>query len=469
MTAPVSGRARIGYVVSEFPSETETFVAREIEALKQRGFDVVVFAVKRPEVIPALSLSARDTVASCEYARPDRIVRYLLINLGAMVSHPFRYLSALGAFVREAPGMPPRYFARLLYHFTWGIALASRARRRGIQHLHCHFTSASNAALAANLYSGISFSFTGHASNDLFVNPVMIGRKVQQSLIVMTESEYAKKYLDSITDFAHSGKLHCVYNGIDADEPTRLLSTGDTRADGQPSPRVFRLLSVGSLVGCKGHSTLIEVCRLLRQEGLPVQCKIVGSGPQRGVLERRIQETGLTGVVELAGSVPIGDVYAAMRATDVFVLLTEIGVDGYRDGFPTVILEAMTMALPVVSTWVSGIPEAVEDQVTGILVPERDTLAATAAIRRLLQDPALRGRMGSAGRERVGRLFPLTQSADQLAQLLRLALRLESGDGTSVASSRHQRPSIGGLSPLEHAEATGASSRRDSSRGGEVT
>ena len=431
MTAPSDGRTRIGYVVSIFPSPTETFVAREIEALKQRGIEVVVFAIKRPEAMPGAGLSARDTVASCEYARPDRMVRHLLSNLGAMVLHPIRYFSALSAFAREGTGVPPRDFARLLYHFMWGVGLSSTVRRRGIKHLHGHFASASSAALAANLYSGIPFSFTGHASADLFVNPVMIGMKVRQAALVVTESEYARKYLDSITSFVHSAKLHRVYNGIDQDEPARFLQQADTEL--HQSPALFRLLSVGRLFGFKGHATLIEVCRLLRQEGFPVQCRIIGSGPERAVLERRISEARLSGVVELVGSLPIGEVYAAMRAADVFVLLTEISVNGYRDGFPTVILEAMTMGLPVVSTWVSGIPESVENEVTGILVPERDPLAASAAIRRLLEDPALRSRMGSAGKQRVSRLFRLGQSADQLARLLldAVASEMRAGDRRS--------------------------------------
>jgi glycosyltransferase involved in cell wall biosynthesis len=416
MTVPPNGPTRIGYVVSIFPSLTETFVAREIEALKQRGLDVAVFAVKRPEPMPADSLSRRDTVASCEYARPDRLVRHMLSNIGAMVLHPIRYFSALGAFVREGARIAPRDFARLLYHFMWGIALTSAVRRKGIAHLHGHFASASSAALAANLYADIPFSFTGHASADLFTNPVMIGTKVQRAALVVTESEYARRYLDSITGFEHSAKLHRVYNGIDPDEPQRFLP----KADGTPqqSSPVFRVLSVGRLLGFKGFGTLIEACRLLQADGVPVHCTIVGNGPDRQVFERRIREAGLTNVVELAGSLPIGEVYAAMRAADVFVLLTEITINGYRDGFPTVILEAMTMGLPVVSTWVSGIPESVEDQVTGILVQERDAEAAAAAIRRLAENPELRRRMGSAGKERVRRLFPLERSADQLAGLL---------------------------------------------------
>jgi colanic acid/amylovoran biosynthesis glycosyltransferase len=423
MTELPGAHGRIGYVVAVFPAPTETFVAREIEALKQRGFEVVVFALKRPAVVPSQYLSTADTLSSCEYARPDNVFRHLLLNLRAVLLHPIRYFSALRPFIREGREMAPRDFAQLLYHFAWGVGLAAAVRRRRIAHLHCHFRSACNAGLAANLYSRTSFSFTAHASGDLFVKPVLLPTKVRQAHMVVPVCDYSRRYVDSVTDFAHSEKLHRVYNGIDLEESSRLAGSAvDRAADAERSPPVLRLLSVGSLVGVKGHSTLIEVCALLHREGFPLQCTIVGSGPQRTVLERRIREAELTEIVGLAGLLPIGDVYRAMRQADVFVLLSEIGVNGYRDGFPTVILEAMAMGLPVVSTWISGIPEMVEDEVTGILVPERDPPAASVAIRRLLQDPPLRRRMGLAGRERVGRLFAINQSADQLAQLLSNAL-----------------------------------------------
>ena len=420
MSAPSSTRGKIGYVVSTFPSLTETFLAREIEALKRRGFEVVVFAVRRPSLVPSgQTPSSAETLRSCVYARPDRLPRHLLLNLYAVLLHPRRYFSALRVFTRGWAELEPGVFARLLYHFVCGVGFSSEMRRRRIDHLHCHFATGCSIALAANLFSGITFSFTAHASSDLFVKPVLLPVKVRHALAVVPVCEYSKRYLDSVTGFAYSGKLHRVYNGVDVEEASRFSPTPDDRSvDGQRSPGVFRLLSVGSLVGVKGHTTLIEVCRLLRQEGCPVQCKIVGGGPERELLARRILEAGLTGIVELTGPLPLGDVYRAMRVADVFVLLSEIGVNGYRDGFPTVILEAMAMGLPVVATWISGIPEMVEDQVTGLLVPERDPSAAGAAIQRLLQDPGLRTRMGSAGKERVSLLFALDRSADQLARIL---------------------------------------------------
>jgi len=420
MNEPSGTRGTIGYVVSTFPALTETFIAREIEALKCRGFTVVVFAIRRPSLIlSGWTPSSEETLRSCVYARPDRLFRHLLLNLWAAFLHPVRYFSTLRVFARNWAELEPGAFARLLYHFACGVGFSSEMRRLQIEHLHCHFASACSVALATHLFSGITFSFTAHASSDLFVKPVLLPVKVRHAVRVVPVCEYSKRYLDSITGFAYSDKLHRIYNGVDLGEASRLSSTTqdgvveDTRSSG-----LLRLLSVGSLVGVKGHITLIEVCQRLRQEGYPVECEIIGGGLDAGLLTRRIQEAGLTGIVELTGPKPLAEVYAAMRRADAFVLLSEIGVNGYRDGFPTVLLEAMAMGLPIVATWMSGIPEMVEDQVTGILVPERDPFAAHRAIRRLLEDPTLRARMGAAGRERVGRLFTLDQSADELARLL---------------------------------------------------
>jgi glycosyltransferase involved in cell wall biosynthesis len=423
MTDQAGGRPRIGYVVSIFPAATETFVAREIEALKERGFEIAVFAIKRPAAMPDHALSGEDTLRSCEYARPDNVIRHLLLNLRAALLHPVRYFSALRVFLGEARRMAPHDGGRLLYHFVWGVGLAATVNRRGIAHLHCHFGSATSAALAANLYAGVSFSFTAHASADIFVKPVMLREKVRHARMVVPVCDYNRRYLDSTTQFLYPGKMHRVYNGIDVGESTRLLRSDWVRAaDEERSPPVFDLLSVGSLVSMKGHATLIEVCSLLHRDGVPLRCTIIGTGPERPMLERLIRDTALGDVVTLAGQLPISEVYRAMRQADVFVLLSEISVNGYRDGFPTVILEAMAMALPVVATWVSGTPEMVEHEVTGILVPERNPGAASVAIRRLLDHPALRRRMGSAGQDRVGRLFALEQSANQLAQLFSDAL-----------------------------------------------
>jgi glycosyltransferase involved in cell wall biosynthesis len=429
--APVAAASpprRIGYVVSIFPELTETFIAREIEALRRRGHAVHVFAVKRPRGLPpgGAALCDAATLRDATYARPDHLPRHLLANVVALVRHPLRYGAALRVFTRQWSRLEPGRFARLLYHFACGIGLTAELRRRGIEQLHAHFTTGANIALAAHLYSGIPFSFTAHASDDLFVQPVLLAEKVEHARAVMPVCDYSRRYLDAVTGYAHSGKLHRVYNGIDVSEPARLAAAGDTAAarasggaGGAGGP--LRLLSVGSLLGdAKGFVTLVEVCGELRRSGYDLRCRIVGGGAPavQAMLARRIAAAGLTDVVELAGAQPLAAVYAAMREADVFVLLSEVGLSGLRDGFPTVLLEAMALRLPVVSTWVSGIPEIVRHGVTGFLVPERRPRAAAAAIGRLADDAALRARFGQAGWERVRRRFDLERSADRLARVL---------------------------------------------------
>ena len=420
IAAAKSARATIGYLIAVFPGLTETFIAREIEALKSRGFEIVVFAIKRPDPVPPPALSSDETLRDCVYARPDRLVRHFAVNLQALVIHPVRYIATLRAMASGWTALEPRTFVRLLYHFAVGVGFAGEMRRRGITHLHCHFSSGCNIALAAHLYAGISFSFTAHASDDLFVRPVHLPLKLRYASLVIAVSEYSRRYLDSVTGYVYSHKLHRVFNGVDLGEAARLAPLPGEHPAGNGdagTSRPLRVLSVGNGAGVKGFATLIEACTQLRAAGCPVECTIIGEGPDSTLLTRRFG-AALNGAVRLLGPRPLCDVYRAMRDADVFVLLSEIGIDGHRDGFPTVLLEAMAMSLPVVATWVSGIPEIVEHQVTGILVPERTPAAAAAALQRLHCDPALRARMGAAAEERVRRLFALDHSADEVARLL---------------------------------------------------
>jgi glycosyltransferase involved in cell wall biosynthesis len=145
----------------------------------------------------------------------------------------------------------------------------------------------------------------------------------------------------------------------------------------------------------------------------------LGDGPGREELERLVERHGLRAVVRAPGAASHDEVIAAMAAADAFVLMAETHADGYRDGFPTVILEAMAAGLPVVSTYVSGIPEAVIPGATGFLVRERDPFAAAEALECLIRDRELRVRMGVVGRQRVRDCFAAEKSTEVLSRLLR--------------------------------------------------
>jgi glycosyltransferase involved in cell wall biosynthesis len=409
---------KIAYMVGTYPSLTETFVLREIGALRRRGIEIVVLSVRRPG-ISQNAVGALGADATCIYARPDSLLRHAVANLTCILQRPRRYLASLRAFLRAVATLVPRDALQLVYHFFAGVGFSRDLRRMGLTHLHCHFSSATNIGLAAHLVADIPFSFTAHASDDLFISPVLLSEKVAAAKFVVAESDYAGRYLDCVTEFRFSQKVHRIYNGLESGEVERLSApitnarNGRARDGNEPY-----VVSVGQLVPRKGYATLIQVCAALRMRGRSFRCRIIGEGPERATLERLIARNHLQECVELVGPLALDRVYAELREADVFALLAEIGPCGNRDGLPTVVLEAMAAGLPVLSTILVGIPEMVQDGVTGILVPERDVASASRALERLLESAELRRELGLAGRIRVRELFNLDHSADQLAGLL---------------------------------------------------
>lgn len=413
-----AARPTIAYVVATFPGITETFILRELESLRERGFDLVVCAVRRPDQ-PEIerSLISEPVARNTLYARPDHVRRHFWANLRALCRSPGRYLASLRVFLAELPQLKPYDMGRVLYHFYCGIGFVDELRARGIRHLHAHFVTGSNIALAAHLYGGFSFSFTAHAAGDIYQNAILMGEKVKRAALVLPVCEYNRLYLDSLTGYRYGSKLCRLYNSVDTREVRSLMSPLTRAAHYEKESDRRRLLSVGSLLRMKGHATLIQACGLLKDRGYRLSCEIIGEGPERAVLERLIHEADLDEEIRLSGARPLRGVYTSMRCSEIFVLLSEIDIDGFRDGFPTVILEAMALELPVVSTWVSGIPEMVDHGKTGLLVPERDPEAAANAIARLFDDRDLRRTMGAAGRRKLDEEFNPRTTADLRARL----------------------------------------------------
>ena len=208
-----------------------------------------------------------------------------------------------------------------------------------------------------------------------------------------------------------ASKIHRVYNGMD------LGNFLD------PSPRVseagpVQILSVGRLVSFKGFEYLIEACEQLRQRSIQFRCEIVGDGPLRKALQQHIDELRLGPFINLAGALPQDCVLEKLQHCDIFALAATIDDHGASDIFPTVILEAMASARPVVSTMLAGIPEAVVDKETGLLVPAGESGLFADALEILCRNAALRTRYGAAGRARVEQHFQVETTVRPLVDLL---------------------------------------------------
>src|ERR1700736_3946385 len=394
---------RLGYLYSRYPVISQTFCDTEMLALEKVGFSLEIGSIYAPLSTLRHAYAAR-LGAPIRYAPPQPVLRVWEKNAKAHGKWP-------GALVD-----------RHEEKYGWRYKPAQRARnalyfadlftRNGVDHFHVHFANrAAHTALFLKEISGIPFSVTAHGQdfmidlgNDDLLREICAGAE-----FVAAETDYSCKLLcQRCPDSA--AKIHRVYNGIDLERfPPPLPATISPAA---------RILSVGRLVSFKGFELLINACAELTRRGLDLTCESVGDGPLRGIFQAEIDKANLSSRIALLGSLSQGAVFEKLRAADIFALASVVDGRGASDVFPTVILEAMSAARPVVSTRLAGIPELVVHEETGLLAPPGDATALADALERLIRDPALRLRYGQAGRGRIEKHFRIEKTVAPLLQLL---------------------------------------------------
>lgn len=379
--------ARIGYVLKRYPRYSETFVVNEILALERLGVELVIFAL-RPSNDTHFQNIISQVKAPVIYL-PHRMPRAEdFWNKLRQASYRVEHEKLLTCTQSE----------NALEVFQ-ALQLAHEIDKWNIQHLHAHFaTSATNVARMAASLRDITYSFTAHAK-DIFHDSVVaedLARKLGNAARVVTVSDYNLSYLQERFDMS-AVRLERLYNGLDLDEFE--YSSAESR------PR--RILAVGRLVEKKGFDDLISACALLAENGENFECRIVGSGDQEELLRELISSFGLQEKVMMLGSLPQSEVKREISAAAVLAVPCVIGQDNNRDGLPTVLLEAMALGTPCISTDVTGIPELLAHDVTGLQVPQRDPEALANALQRLLDEAPLREKLATAARQRIEKDFDI--------------------------------------------------------------
>lgn len=400
-------RLRLTYIIGTYPSLTTTFIDREITGLLRRGADVVVLSIRRPRT--PLSPAQVRLQQNVRYLLPPRPMGIVAGHIRFLVRQPRTYVRSLVSILRAPHGGASRL--RSLWHFAAGVEAARAASdRRGVP-LHAHFVDrAATVAMVAAPLLGSSFSCTAHA-NDIYVRPVLLPEKVRAARFVATCTEANRRYLLERLGQWSDQRLVTIRHGIE-------LSQFADRRGSIVDAREPVILTVAQLKEKKGIADLIAACRVLRDRSVAFSCRIVGDGPLRQELEELARTLDCSDRITFAGALPFPDVVEEYRRASVFALPCVVAADGDRDGIPNVILEAMAMSLPVVSTAISGIGEIVLDGRTGLLVRPHDVGALGDAIARLLADPSLRGRLGRAGHARVVEEFDVERSLDCLVDAI---------------------------------------------------
>jgi colanic acid/amylovoran biosynthesis glycosyltransferase len=402
---------RIAYVMSRFPKVTETFVLNEILTVERLGEPVRIQPLLQ-ERGGTVQPGAADLVARAHFL-PWLSPAIVGSQLWYLRHQPRRYLRTLGRVLLGTAGS---------LNFTVGalgilpkvVHAARQMEAAGIEHVHCHF--ASHPALAGYVVhelTGIPYSFTAHGS-DLHVDRHMLPQKVATAAHVVTVSAYNRDLIVRECGSEVADRLHVVHTGVD----TELFRPRSASRVDTPRDRALRVVCVGTLHEVKGQHVLIEAVALLTRQGVPVHLLLVGDGPWRERLRRAAETAGVTDRVRFAGATDRDGVRAALADADVVAAPSVPTRAGKREGIPVALMEAMACGLPVVASHLSGIPELVEDGTAGLLVPPGDASALAAALHRLARDPALRARLGAAGRRRVVAEFDLERNVRHLLELL---------------------------------------------------
>lgn len=398
-------QGKIAYIAGQLPKRSETFVYREVRALRARGW-----------VVHCVSLHASDDLPKdCQDVAGDVTLVYgragMKASLLELARHPWcsarTVATALGDAVlageQTAAGTRLKLFPQALA----ALGVAWRLRRREVQHIHAHFAHApTTIARYAARQLGVGFSFTGHA-NDIFQRRALLRRKLRDAAFVACISEWHRSFY-----------LNTEPRGASHYEVVRCGVNLDYWA---PAPRAnapqLRVATVCRLVSKKGIDTALRAFASLQR---PASFVVAGDGPDREKLEALAGELGCADRVTWLGAVDNQRAQEVMQEADVFILPCRTDDHGDRDGIPVVLMEAMASGLAVMSGDLPSIRELIRHAETGVLLPAEDVAAWTRALEELT--PARAQELGQAARAQVGVEFSESTNIARLEQLLEQAL-----------------------------------------------
>ena len=409
----------IAYVTTRFPVRSETAVIKEIHELEKTGFHVTIFSLKRSSFADIHDPKADPLRERTLDVGAGMVLRALVAHL----RFGFRRPGAWGGTLLQTLGGAGRHLPKLLWLFLIAPGVAAEVVRRDVRYVHANFGSyQAYVAWVVHRLTGIPYGFTVHAQ-DIFVNRFMMREKADEASILASISEYNIRFLAEKEGISGS-QLVLVRCGVDlAEFPFQE----------PPTPaEALRVFTVGRFSEKKGLLHLIRACARLRP-GIEYRVDLVGKGEEEPRLRREIAELGLGSRVVLKSGVSQSDLLGAYRSSHAMVLPCQEARNGDLDGIPATLMEAMALGVPVITTAVSGIPELVEHDRTGLVVSPEDPDAIARALERLVDEPALGPRLARAARRRVEQDYDIRRNARQMGALIRRAVGVGSDASEDVS------------------------------------
>jgi glycosyltransferase involved in cell wall biosynthesis len=394
----------VGYLINQYPKPSHTFIRTEMRELERQGHRVVRLAIRGWEETPGSPLDAEEQAAT-DYVLKAGVLALAIAMLIRTVRAPLAVGRALSVTWKLGRGSQAGLLKHLIYllEACWTLQWA---KQRQVTHIHAHFgTNTAAVATLVHALGGPSFSFTVHGPDEFDApRQLKLREKAKAAAFVIAITSYCRSQLFRWVDPQDWSKIKIVRCTPD---PTFL------EAESATAEFHGQLVCVGRLCEQKGQLTLIEALRRLAADGIRVRLVLAGDGPMRADIERAARAAGLESWVRITGWINSGQVKDELLAADALVL------PSFAEGLPVVIMEAMALGRPVLSTIIAGIPELVREGCDGFLVPAGDSSLFADAIKRFLNlSDAQRQQLGANCRERVRHLHVPARQAAYLAELI---------------------------------------------------
>lgn len=395
---------KIAYLVNQYPKISHSFIRREIAGLEAAGIPVERYSI-RPQM-DLVDRADRVEIDKTKAVLGIGMLRSILCVIKVAITNPAKFLTALGLTLKTSWGADRSVLHHLAYLIEACVLLLWFEKQK-ITHVHAHFgTNSTTVAMLCQALGGPAYSFTVHGPEEFDrAKTISLEQKINKAAFVVAVSSFGKSQLFRWCNRQHWPKIHVVHCGVDEE----FLNQPPINIPSTP-----RLVCVGRLCEQKGQLLLIEAAKLLAATGTEFKLILVGDGELREEIETAIAENNLQNFVEITGWADTNKVRQEILASRAMVL------PSFAEGLPVVLMESLALGRPAISTYVAGIPELIEEETSGWLVPAGSVEALSKAMQIALETPIEQlEQMGIAGAKKVQQQHNAATGAVHLANLFR--------------------------------------------------
>lgn len=411
---------RIGYLMSRYPAISHAFILREVQELRRTGVHVHTMSIRATDRADLLAEADRREYDGTFAVLPTSAARLLGAHLRAFARSPRAYAKTLLFALRTSPpGLRDRLWRA--FYFAEAMIVWRHCRKLGLEHIHAQFADAATdvAMLVARFERErtgspheLTWSLAVHGPVEFYnVERYALAHKLADASFALAISDFGRSQLMWFAASERWEHLHVVHCGVDPNVyvPAERVQAQDTPASDEAG--AVSILSVGRLIPGKGMPILLAALRILTQRGVRIRLVVVGDGPARASFEQAARDLDLEDHVRFAGAVGQDEIRSCYAEADIFCL------PSFAEGIPVVLMEAMAMQVPVVSTRIAGIPELVSHGIDGLLVAPGRAGELADALESLAGSSETREQLGRSGREKVVAEFDIRQSARRLKEI----------------------------------------------------